>query len=114
MLEETLSTQALSSFCRSDGECRQHRYDHGIGSSIGELAAATVHPRDQSRPGVCPSAPGSSVTSSVISGAAPKYSVFVPGTGTVPFDPSNNRIIVEFKDAGGVTCGSTSVAVRTL
>jgi hypothetical protein len=31
----------------------------------------------------------------------------------VPFDPANNRIVVEFTDSGGVVRGSTSVAVTT-
>jgi hypothetical protein len=64
--------------------------------------------------GACLSGPASSVTSSVSAGATPTYSVFVTANGTVPFDPANNRIIVEFTDAGGVVRGSTSVAVRTL
>jgi hypothetical protein len=38
--------------------------------------------------------------------------VFVTATGSVPFDPAANRIIVEFKDAD-VVRGATSVAVRT-
>jgi hypothetical protein len=63
--------------------------------------------------GVCLSGPASETTSPVNGGATPTYSIFVTATGTVPFDPANNRIIVEFKDAGGVVRGSTSVAVRT-
>ena len=31
----------------------------------------------------------------------------------MPFDPAANRIFVRFKDAGNVTRGSTSVALRT-
>jgi hypothetical protein len=64
--------------------------------------------------GECLSAPAASVTTSINAGATPTFSIFVTGTGTVPFDPANNRIVVEFKDAGGVVRGSTSVAVRTL
>jgi len=63
--------------------------------------------------GVCLSAPAASATSSVSAGATPTYSVFVTATGDVPFDAATNRIIVEFRDAGGVVRGSTSVAVRT-
>ena len=61
----------------------------------------------------CLSAPAASVTTSINAGATPTFSIFVMGTGTVPFDPANNRIFVRFEDAGGVTRGSTSVAVRT-
>jgi len=43
----------------------------------------------------------------------PTCSIFVTATGTVPFDPANNRIVVKFRDAGGIVRGSTSVAVRT-
>jgi hypothetical protein len=40
------------------------------------------------------------------------FGIFVQGNGNVPFDPAVNRIFVRFKDRGGVTRGSASVAVR--
>jgi hypothetical protein len=42
--------------------------------------------------------------------ATPTLGILVQGNGTVPFDPAANRIFVRFKDDGGVTHGSTSVA----
>jgi len=54
------------------------------------------------------------VTTSIAADATLTFAFFVTGTDTVPFDPANNRIFVRFQDAGGVTRGSTSVAVRTL
>jgi hypothetical protein len=63
--------------------------------------------------GACLSAPATSVTTPIKTGAIPTFSIFVTGTGMVPFDPASNRIFVRFKDAGGVTRGSPSVAVRT-
>ena len=45
--------------------------------------------------------------------ATPTFGIFIQGNGNVPFDPAVNRIFVRFKDSGGVTRGSTSVAVRT-
>jgi hypothetical protein len=61
----------------------------------------------------CISAIGSSVTTQINANATPTFGIFVQGKGNVPFDPAVNRIFVRFKDGGGVTRGSTSVAVRT-
>ena len=63
--------------------------------------------------GGCLAPPAPSVQTQINSHATPTFAVFVTGKGTVPFDPANNRIFVRFKDAGGVTRGSTSVAVET-
>jgi hypothetical protein len=63
--------------------------------------------------GQCISAIAPSVTTTIAADATPTFTILIPGTGNVPFDPANNRVFVRFKDDGGVTRGSTSVAVRT-
>jgi hypothetical protein len=63
--------------------------------------------------GQCISAIGPSITAQINANATPTFGIFVQGTGNVPFDPVANRIFVRFKDAGGVTRGSTSASVRT-
>ena len=63
--------------------------------------------------GACLTPVGSSVTTQIVGNATPTFGIFVMWTGLVPFDPAANRIFVRFKDADGVTRGSTSVAVRT-
>ena len=63
--------------------------------------------------GICRATPAASVTTSIGSGATPTFGVFLTGTGPIPFDPAASRVFVRFKDASGVTRGSTSVAVRT-
>ena len=61
----------------------------------------------------CTSAVGPTVTTQINAGGTPTFSVFVSANAFIPFDPANNRIFVRFSDAGGVTRGATSVAVRT-
>jgi hypothetical protein len=61
----------------------------------------------------CLAPPASSVTTTIDAGGTPTFSVFVVGSGSVPFNPATNRIFVRFKDAGQTTRGSTSTAVRT-
>jgi hypothetical protein len=63
--------------------------------------------------GACLAAPTSTVTTQMNANATPSFGIFVAGIATVPFDPAKNRIFVRFKDAGAVTRGATSVAVRT-
>jgi hypothetical protein len=63
--------------------------------------------------GSCVGPMATSVATQITANATPTFGVFVQGTGTVAFDPAQNRIFVRFMDAQGVTRGSTSVAVRT-
>jgi hypothetical protein len=63
--------------------------------------------------GACLAAPAPSVTTTIAANATPTFGIFVAGSGTVPFDPANNRVFVSFGDSGGTVRGSTSVAVRT-
>jgi hypothetical protein len=60
----------------------------------------------------CLAPPTQSVTTTINTGETPTFSVFVTGTGNVPFEPATNRIRVFFLQ-NGVTSGLTSVAVRT-
>jgi len=62
--------------------------------------------------GLCVSAVGPTVVTQIDAGETPTFGIFVQGNGNVPFDPAANRIFVRFS-SGGVTRGSTSVAVRT-
>ena len=63
--------------------------------------------------GQCLVGPAQNVTVPVNPNDTPTYSIFVIGNGTpVPFDPTLNRAFLRFK-VGGITVGSTSVAVKT-
>jgi hypothetical protein len=66
--------------------------------------------------GTCtnPGAPTTgAVTSTIGAGATPTYAIFVQGSDVITLDPAGKRVFVEFRDAGGVIRGSTSVAVQT-
>jgi hypothetical protein len=53
-----------------------------------------------------------SVTVQIGSNQTPTFSVFVFAHGNFANDPAVNRVFVRFKDAGGVTRGSSSVAIK--
>jgi hypothetical protein len=62
----------------------------------------------------CAQPPATTVTTFIAGGATPTFSFFVTGGGTIPLDPGQHRVFVRFKDAQGITRGSTSVAIRTV
>lgn len=61
----------------------------------------------------CLSPPATSTVTTIAANATPTFSIFATGDGNIAFAPAKNRIFVRFKDADGVTRGSTSVAVET-
>src|SRR5262249_12258058 len=61
--------------------------------------------------GSCQSPPASSVTLPIGTGSGPGFAIFVTATGQIRANAAVNRIFLRLKDAGGVTRGSTSVAV---
>ena len=63
--------------------------------------------------GTCTSAIGPSVTTTIEADATPTFAVFATATGTIPLDPANYRIYIEFTDDQGDVRGSSSVAVTT-
>jgi hypothetical protein len=63
--------------------------------------------------GNCLAAPAASVATTINASQTPTFGIFVAGSGTVPFDPANSRVFVQFADSGGTVRGETSVAVRT-
>jgi uncharacterized delta-60 repeat protein len=83
--------------------------DVGSGSLPVSITLCQTNPTN----GVCLAPLASSVPTQINSGETPTFGIFVTGSGAIPFDPANNRVFVRFKDAGGVTRGATSVAVRT-
>ena len=63
--------------------------------------------------GQCLQTASASVATTINSNATPTFGIFVSASGTVPFDPANNRIFVTFTDSTGAIRGETSVAVET-
>jgi hypothetical protein len=65
--------------------------------------------------GACinPTTPGSSVTATINANTTPTFAIFGTAGAAISFAPATSRIFVRFKDSGGVTRGSTSVAVET-
>lgn len=63
--------------------------------------------------GVCISAVGPTVTTTIDAGATPTFALFLGSSGTIPFDPAVNRLRVLFTDAGQTVRGSTSVALMS-
>lgn len=64
--------------------------------------------------GLCLAPVKSSVVTTIDSNGRATFSIFLNGSGNIRFDPATHRNFVRFQDAGGVTRGATSVAVRTL
>jgi probable HAF family extracellular repeat protein len=63
--------------------------------------------------GACMASPAASVTTDIQPNTTPTFGIFAAGGGSVPFDPANNRVFVQFADPSGNVRGETSVAVRT-
>ncbi len=65
--------------------------------------------------GACLAPPAASGTLTMATNATATFSVFVYGSGTVPFDPGIYRVIVSFTNTTtGDFAGATSVALRTI
>jgi len=63
--------------------------------------------------GQCLSPPSAAVPVSFASEDTPTFSIFVSSSAAIPFAPGSSRVFVRFKDGGGASHGSTSVAVTT-
>jgi hypothetical protein len=86
-----------------------------VATNTGEATLPVTIAICQTNPatGVCLQTPAASVATPINPGATPTFGVFVTASGTVPFDPTNNRIFVTFTDSTNAVRGETSVAVET-
>ena len=73
--------------------------------------SATLCPTDPAT-AQCLQPPEAAFQQSFAAAATPTFSIFLTASGPIDFLPATNRIFVRFKDAAGVTHGSTSVAVE--
>lgn len=61
--------------------------------------------------GACLSAPVTSVDLDIAEAGTPTFAVFASSELSLPLDPANRRLFIEFRDEGGAIRGSTSVAM---
>jgi uncharacterized protein GlcG (DUF336 family) len=61
----------------------------------------------------CLQPPSATVHTTINSGETPTFSIFVKGSGAIPFAPATSRVFVRFTEASGAVRGLTSVAVMT-
>jgi hypothetical protein len=85
------------------------------------LPMATTICRSDPVTGACLNAPTPTVTLTIDTNTTPTFNIFVQDnrdhsrdSGAGLFDPAVYRIYLRFRDLGGITCGSTSVAVLVL
>jgi hypothetical protein len=86
-----------------------------VGADTGAATLPLTATLCQTNPanGACLASPAATVTLTDTAGTTPTFSVFVNASAAIPLDAANSRIFVRFKDANGVSHGSTSVAVQT-
>ena len=61
----------------------------------------------------CLAPPAASAATGIAAGATPTFALFITFTNEVALNPAINRLFVRFRDSGGTTRGSTSVALAT-
>lgn len=66
-----------------------------------------------SNTGQCLDAPSTSLSLQVGTNETPTFSVFATATAAIGFDPSANRVRIEFTRSDGKLAGLSSVAIRT-